>query len=119
VIKSPVSGVVTERLQHPGELASSGESSQPILRLAQTDPLRVELVLPLARAGTVRVGDVVSVRPEAPASARYRAVVKVVDSVVDAASGTFGVRLEIANPKNEILAGVKCTAELGDGLAKP
>jgi RND family efflux transporter MFP subunit len=111
-IRSPVSGVVTDRLQHPGELASSGDGATPILRLAQTDPLRVELVLPAARAGSVRVGDIVNVRPEAPASARYRARVAVVDSVVDAASGTFGVRLEIANPKHEILAGVKCTAEL-------
>jgi multidrug efflux pump subunit AcrA (membrane-fusion protein) len=32
----------------------------------------------------------------------------VVDRVVDAASGTFRVRLELANPGNRIPAGIKC-----------
>lgn len=111
-ILSPINGVVTERLQQAGELATAGETSVAILKLAQTDPLRVELVMPLAKFGKVRVGDRVTVTPEMPASASYRAVVKVVDSVIDASSGTFGVRLEIPNPKNNLLAGVKCTVEL-------
>jgi RND family efflux transporter MFP subunit len=111
-IVSPIDGVVTERLQQRGELATAGETSIPILKLAQTDPLRVELVMPLAKFGKVRVGDRLTVHPEMPASASYRAVVKVVDSVIDASSGTFGVRLEIPNPKNNLLAGVKCTVDL-------
>src|SRR5882672_2870146 len=36
------------------------------------------------------------------------AVVKVVDPVVDAASGTIGIRLELPNPKHELPAGTKC-----------
>jgi multidrug efflux pump subunit AcrA (membrane-fusion protein) len=32
----------------------------------------------------------------------------VVDPVVDAASGTFGVRLELPNPEHAIPAGLKC-----------
>lgn len=31
--------------------------------------------------------------------------------VVDSASGTFGVRLEVANPDGSLLAGVKCVAD--------
>jgi hypothetical protein len=34
--------------------------------------------------------------------------VKLVDKVVDAASGTFGVRLELRNEKLGIPAGVRC-----------
>jgi RND family efflux transporter MFP subunit len=111
-IVSPIDGVVTERLQQRGELATAGETSIAILKLAQTDPLRVELVVPLAKFGKVRVGDRLTVQPEMPASASYRAVVKVVDSVIDASSGTFGVRLEIPNPRNNLLAGVKCSVDL-------
>lgn len=40
-IRSPFNGVVTERLQHAGEIAQIGETARPILKLAQTDPLRV------------------------------------------------------------------------------
>ncbi len=40
---------------------------------------------------------------------RFReAEVGVVDKVVDAASGTFGVRLELPNPDTSLPAGLKC-----------
>jgi len=107
-IKSPINGVVTERLQHVGEIAQVGETARAILRLAQTHPLRVEVVLPVAMYGKLRVGSRATVEAEAPLSGRYQATVAIVDRVVDSASGTFGVRLELPNPKGDIPAGVKC-----------
>ncbi len=109
-LRSPITGVVTERLQAVGEVAQAGESSKPVLRLAQTDPLRVEVVLPVGMYGKIKRGDKVSVDAEAPLAGRYTANVTIVDRVVDAASGTFGVRLELPNPKGEIPAGIKCRA---------
>ena len=40
----------------------------------------------------------------------YFLLVRVVDQVFDAASGSFGVRLELANPNGAIPAGVRCKA---------
>ena len=107
-IRSPFNGVVTERLQHVGEIAQVGESARAILRLAQTSPLRVEVVLPLTMHGQLRPGMKAEVQAEPPLSGRYQATVSVVDRVVDSASGTFGVRLELPNPRGEVPAGVKC-----------
>lgn len=111
---SPISGVVTDRLQNPGELAQTSETNNAntsaIVKLAQIDPLRVDVVLPVARYGVVKVGAVVDIKPEPPFTGVYRATVRVVDRVVDAASGTFRVRLDLPNPNGEITAGVKCTA---------
>lgn len=42
----------------------------------------------------------------------HRARVTVVDRVVDAASGTFGVRLALPNPGHRIPAGLKCKVRL-------
>jgi RND family efflux transporter MFP subunit len=112
-LRSPFNGVVTERLQHAGEIAQTGESARPILRLAQTHPLRVEVVLPVALYGTLKAGQKTQVETEAPLSGRYVATVTVVDRVVDSASGTFGVRLELPNPKGDIAAGVKCRVTFG------
>jgi len=42
-----------------------------------------------------------------------KAVVTVVDQVFDAASGTIGVRLELANPGYRIPAGLKCQVRFG------
>jgi RND family efflux transporter MFP subunit len=112
VLLSPFNGVVTDRLQNPGELAQSGDNSQAILKLAQIDPLRVDVVLPVSKYGKVKLGDTVEIQPEPPFNTRFKAVVKVVDRVVDSASGTFTVRLEVPNPKGELPVGVKCSADL-------
>jgi multidrug efflux pump subunit AcrA (membrane-fusion protein) len=64
--------------------------------------------VPVALLGKVAVGMRVQVVPEAPANTPRWANITVVDKVVDAASGTFGVRLEIPNPNNQLAAGLKC-----------
>jgi multidrug efflux pump subunit AcrA (membrane-fusion protein) len=53
-----------------------------------------------------------TVRPEAP-SGKFVATVTTVDSMIDAASGTFGVRLELPNPGLRIPAGAKCKIAFG------
>jgi membrane fusion protein, multidrug efflux system len=106
-IRSPVTGVVVDVLLRPGELMSSNQKD-PIMKIAEIDPLNVELVLPVDQFGRIRVGQVAQVRPEEPVGGLHRARVEVVDTVMDAASGTFGVRLRLPNPKYAIPAGVKC-----------
>lgn len=105
---SPFNGVVTEVEQHPGELAQTGEGARPILKMAQIHPLRVEAVLPASLYASIRQGASAEVEAEAPSKGSYTARVQIVDKVVDSASGTFGVRLELPNPAGNILAGVKC-----------
>lgn len=111
-IYSPIDGVVLERLQNPGEQAQTGDAATAVLKLAQTDPLRVEVVLSVAEYGRVKVGQVVEVRPEAPFTGSYKATVRIVDKAVDSASGTFRVRLDLPNQRGELPAGIKCTAAL-------
>ena len=111
-IFSPVNGVVIERLQNSGEMPQTGDNAPAILKLAQIDPLRVDIVLPVAQYGRVKTGAVVVVTPEAPFTGTHRATVKVVDKIVDSASGTFRVRLELPNPKGDLPVGVRCTATL-------
>lgn len=106
-LRSPFDGVVVEKLQSAGEMATTN-INQPILKLARVDPLHVEVVVPVSEYGKIRTGMSGTVLPEKPIEGRYEARVKVVDRTVDAASGTFGVRLELANPRAAIPAGVKC-----------
>lgn len=108
-IHSPVTGVVVALLLRPGELASSNQKD-PIMTLMEIDPLNVELVLPVSQYGRIKVGQRAKVMPEQPVGGSYTATVEVVDPTVDAASGTFGVRLKLPNPGNRVPAGVKCRA---------
>ena len=109
-IKSPLDGVVVDRLLHAGELADNRDLRKPILRLADIGTLYVEVLMPLEAFGRIALGQSVEVLPEAPVGGRYTATVKVIDRVHDAASGTFGVRLEMANPGLKLPAGIKCRA---------
>lgn len=104
-VRSPISGVVVERLQSPGEFVEN----KPILRIAQIDPLRVEVIVPVGKFGTITTGMRAEVTPELAKKRKYIAQVTIVDKVVDAASGTFGVRLEIPNPGNFIPGGLRCS----------
>ena len=103
-IRSPVKGVVVERFLSEGEYVED----QPIISVAQIDPLHVEVIATVEMLGAVRKGMKAEVRPEDPYNNRYLAEVTIVDRVVDAASGTFGIRLELPNPKYNLPAGLKC-----------
>ena len=109
-IRSPFSGVVVEVLLKPGEFGAI-TFKDPILKLAEIDPLHVEVILPVSLYGRVKPGQHATVMPEAPVGGRYDTVVKIVDRVVDAASGTFGVRLELPNRRRDLPAGVRCKVQ--------
>ena len=115
-VRSPVNGVVVERAMSPGEYR--GPSTSHILTIAQINPLNVEVFAPIAQLGTVHVGDMVTIFPEEPVGGSYQARVTVIDRVFDAASGTFGMRLELPNPGNSLPAGLRCRLEIG-GKAAP
>jgi RND family efflux transporter MFP subunit len=110
-IVSPIDGVVVERRLAPGEFIRTDKSV--VLRLAQIDPLNVEVVAPARLFKSLRVGmpGRVSLAPFFPGT--YQAKVVVVDQVIDAASGTLGVRLQLPNPDNRIPAGIKCSVVFG------
>jgi RND family efflux transporter MFP subunit len=105
-IRSPVNGVVVDRYLKAGEFATTNVKD-PILRVAEIDPLNVEVILPASLYGSVQQGDRAEIAPETPQQ-KFVARVRVVDRVINAASGTFGVRLELANEKQLIPAGAKC-----------
>jgi RND family efflux transporter MFP subunit len=105
-IRSPITGVVVDKLMKPGEFATTN-LREPILKLAETDPLHVEVVLPAAQFGKIKKGDRGELTAET-GGGRLDARVTIVDRVIDGASGTFGVRLELRNPNGAVPAGAKC-----------
>ena len=104
VIRSPFDGVVVERYLSQGERVEE----KPVFRVAKIDPLRIEVIVPAARFGTIRAGDVASVKPELPGAGPVEATVALVDKVVDAASNTFRVRLALPNADQRLPAGLRC-----------
>ena len=106
-LRAPFDGVIVDRMLNPGDLTQYGTETKPILKIAQINPLRVEVVLPIDYYKKLGLGMVGEVVPEG-LGGRYPARVKVIDRVFDAASGTFGVRLELPNPRGAVPGGIRC-----------
>ena len=116
-MNSPFNGVVVDRMLNPGDIAEAGAGRKATLKIAQIDPLRVDVVFPAAHFGQLKPGMKAMVVPHG-LGGRHAASVKLVDKVIDAASGTFVARLELPNPTLALPGGLRCQAEI-DGLTAP
>ena len=112
-VKSPVDGVVVERFLSPGELVNRAGSGD-VVRIAQIHPLKVDVIAPLSLFREIRAGQRALVSPEEPIGGVYEATVKVVDPIVDAASGPIRIRLELPNEDFKVPAGVRCRVQFQD-----
>jgi RND family efflux transporter MFP subunit len=110
-INSPINGIVLERFKDPGEYV--GE--EPVLKIASLDPINVETVLPMRLFGSINAKTRAEVFIGFPIDDIFQARIAVVDQAIDAASGTFGLRLTLKNPRNKIPTGLKCKLRLIDG----
>jgi RND family efflux transporter MFP subunit len=112
VLRSPFDGVVMDQYLHPGALVDGGDGKKPILKIAQTQPLVVQAILPFRYFPQVKTNGTAAVVPESPFTRQIAAKVKTVDRVIDSAAGTFGVMLEIDNARQELPAGIRCKLNL-------
>lgn len=109
-VRSPIAGFVVERLMDPGEVVDE----ETMLRVAQIDPLRVDVILPSHWFGRIEPGARAEIVPEPPLDEPREAEVSIVDRVIDGASGTFGVRLVLPNPERDLPAGLRCQVRFAD-----
>lgn len=105
-LKSPLDGFITAQGTAAGEFL---RQDGVVFTVARTDPLYVEAYAPVDYYGRLLVGSVGKVALEQPPGTALEAKVTVVDAIFDAASNTFGLRLELPNPGNAIPAGQHCT----------
>jgi len=117
-LASPFDGVVVDRMLNPGDLAESGSGRKPVLKIAQIDPLKVDVVLPASLFGKLRVGQKASV-VSMVGGGRYTAMVQMVDKLIDPASSTFVVRLELPNPRASLPGGSRCSVQIEGITALP
>ena len=110
-VRSTIDGVVVDQMLYPGETAEAG-SKKPVLKLAQLDPLKVRVMLPMSVFGKVKAGSVAEVSTEYSPSERLKDTVRHTDKVLDAASGTHIIFLDLPNKTLEIPAGTKCKASI-------
>ncbi|WP_146090869.1 efflux RND transporter periplasmic adaptor subunit [Xanthomonas arboricola] len=110
-VRSPFDGVVVDQMIWPGEVASPGATKHAILKVARLNPLRVRVVMPMRAFGEPKLGAAVLVTSEVQPNRPYPAKVANIDRVIDPASGTFVVLLDLSNSAFDLPSGVKCKAQ--------
>lgn len=107
-LRSPFNGVVVDQYLYPGALVDTGDGKKPILKIAQTQPLAVQAVLPFRYLPQVKLGTRIIVVPERPYLREIPATVSTVDKIVDSAAGTFGLMAYLPNIGQGLPGGIRC-----------
>ena len=106
-IRSPLSGVVVEKYLSEGERVEE----KALVKVATIDPLKVEVIVPASYFSRIKQGMSAMVKPDGADAEARSAKVIVVDRVIDAASNSFRVRLELPNPNLSLPPGLRCKVE--------
>lgn len=108
VIKSPISGVVLEKLAEPGELVtpqSFGGTRGPstaVLAVADPRDLQVELDINESDLAKISLGDKCRVIPEAYPNLHFDGVVAEISPEANRQKGTLQIKVGILNPDRHL-----------------
>ena len=104
-ITAPFNGVVTERLIHPGALVGPGAAAA-LLVLQQIAQLRVVVALPEEYVGGITEGAKISFQVPAFPERTYSGTVARIARMLDQATRTMAVELDVANRDGSLAPGM-------------
>lgn len=105
IVRSPVTGFVTEIYRDLGEYVSPADPV--VVTIVQLNPLRANFAVPVSEIDKVKVGSTMEVRLDG-LKKPIKGKVEVVSRVTNAESQTVRVRVEIPNPTYKYRSGSKC-----------
>ncbi|HKI04411.1 MAG TPA: efflux RND transporter periplasmic adaptor subunit [Thermoanaerobaculia bacterium] len=112
VIRSPMTGVVSERRTNVGEhLGDAGVA----FVIVQTAPLRLRFSVPERFLGEMKRGQPVAARVEPYPGEVFRGTIKTVGGVIDPATRTFFAEAEFPNSDGRLRPGLFARVNLGSG----
>ncbi len=107
-LKSPIDGVVRERLAFAGEYRAAGS---PIVTVVRQHPLRLQLSVPERVAVDIRIGQKVLVSVEGDPE-RYEGRVARLSPAITEGTRTLPLEAEVPNPTDRLRPGTFARAEI-------
>lgn len=108
---APFAGVITERNVHPGALvgpSTGGAAATPLLRLVDTDRLRLVVPVPEAYTAEMRPGTEIPFTVAAYPGQTFSGKVARIAQAVDVTTRTMAVELDVANRDGRLAPGTFC-----------
>jgi RND family efflux transporter MFP subunit len=112
-VTAPFSGVVTERNVHPGALVGppQGASPVPLLRVVDTNRLRLVVPVPEAYTSGLTVGRDIPFSVAAYPGQRFSGKVARIAQAVEVSTRTMAVELDVANTDGRLAPGSFCQVQ--------
>ena len=101
-IHAPFQGTVIKIYPHLGETVSRGA---PVVKIADINRLRADLYVPLSLASSQTVGKTIELRADLPGQPLLNAKIVFVAPLIDAATQTIRIVVEIENSSKQLPAG--------------
>ncbi|MEO8259913.1 MAG: efflux RND transporter periplasmic adaptor subunit [Acidobacteriota bacterium] len=111
---APFAGVITERNVHPGALvgpSTSGAGATPLLRLVDTERLRLVVPVPEAYTAEIRPGAEIRFTVAAYPGQTFSGKVARIAQAVDVGTRTMAVELDVANGERGLAPGTFCQVQ--------
>ncbi len=108
---APFAGVITERNVHPGALvgpSTGGAGATPLLRLVDTDRLRLVVPVPEAYTAEMKAGAEIAFTVAAYPGQSFLGKVARIAQAVDVSTRTMAVELDVANGDGRLAPGTFC-----------
>ena len=102
-IRAPIDGVISERYAKIGNTIAVGD---PVFRVTSFDPLVAYLHVPEREYRNIEEGQLVGIEIDALQGRPVVAAVTRVSPIVDPATGTFKITIEITDPERRIKPGM-------------
>lgn len=115
-IRAPFDGFISETMKELGEVV---EAREGVITLVQLDPLEVTLDCPVTAWSDCLAGEVVRVAASDGSSPPREGVITFANRVADAASQTFKLKVRVANPNQDWIAGLRVQVDLPPGRLPP
>lgn len=112
VLRSPISGVVTARYYDRGDLFGM---SQPLYTIQQITPVKILVGISESDYTKVKRGDAVVVNADALPGKEFNGTVVRLYPVMDAASHTFNVEVQVRNERRELRPGMFARVKVNFG----
>lgn len=114
-IHTPIAGMVTKRFVNVGEQVD-GTADQPIVEVADFDPIILTASVPPAFLGSLKTGDTVEIKVDAYAEIPFSGTVDSILPELNAETNTATAKIKILNPGWKLKGGMFATGGIITGV---
>jgi RND family efflux transporter MFP subunit len=114
-VPSPIAGVVSQRLVHPGDHMAAGD---PLMTVVSTDILELAASIPAGALARARVGSPVRFQVDAFPGETFSGQVARVNPVTEPGTRQVQIYAQLPNPDGRLVGGLFATGRVVDAVAE-